>query len=68
LTVNFCLQEHAAWNWNDSAANWSVQPDMSTTECLEILVEMGFTNANLNVLLLQRYDNDIAKVVAELLT
>lgn len=61
-------EEHAAWNWNDSAANWSVQPDMSTTECLEILVEMGFTNANLNVLLLQRYDNDIAKVVAELLT
>jgi hypothetical protein len=41
---------------------------MSTTECLEILLEMGFTNKNLNVLLLQRYDNDIAKVVAELLT
>jgi len=67
VTVNFCLQD-AAWNWNDNAGSWSVQPDMSTTECLEILLEMGFTNKNLNVLLLQRYDNDITKVVAELLT
>jgi hypothetical protein len=68
VTVNFCLQGYAAWNWNDNAGSWSVQPDMSTTECLEILLEMGFTNKNLNVLLLQRYDNDITKVVAELLT
>jgi hypothetical protein len=28
---------------------------------------MGFTNENLNMLMLQRYDNDIAQVVAELL-
>jgi hypothetical protein len=33
----------------------------------EILLEMGFSNKNLNVLLLQRYDNDIAKVVGVLL-
>jgi len=59
---------YATWNWNDNAGSWSVQPDLSTTECLEILLEMGFTNKNLNVLLLQRYDNDITKVVAELLT
>jgi hypothetical protein len=68
VTVNFCLQGHPPWNWNDSAGSWSVQPDMSTAECLEILLEMGFTNKNLNVLLLQRYDNNITKVVAELLT
>lgn len=29
---------------------------------------MGFTNKNLNVLLLQRYDNDMEQVVAELLS
>jgi len=62
----FCLQGIAVWN--DNAGVWAVQPDMSTAACSEILLEMGFTNENLNVLLLQRYDNDITKVVAELLT
>jgi len=68
VTVNFCLQGNAEWNWNDNAGSWSVQPDLSIAACLEILLEMGFTNKNLNILLLQRYDNDITKVVAELLT
>lgn len=67
LCCGFCLQEFSEWYWNESTANWSAQPDRSTTECLNILLEMGFTNKNLNVLLLQRYDNDVTKVVAELL-
>lgn len=60
-------EEFSEWYWNETAGSWSAQPDRSTTECLNILLEMGFINKNLNVLLLQRYDNDIAKVVAELL-
>ncbi|XP_033608398.1 uncharacterized protein LOC111866967 isoform X2 [Cryptotermes secundus] len=60
-------EEFSEWYWNETAGSWSAQPDRSTTECLNILLEMGFVNKNLNVLLLQRYDNDIAKVVAELL-
>lgn len=60
-------EEFGEWNWNETAADW-LPRDRTTTENLKILMEMGFTNKILNVLLLQRYDNDIEKVVAELLT
>ncbi|PSN33627.1 hypothetical protein C0J52_20100 [Blattella germanica] len=60
--------EEFEWHWDENAATWSQQTEKSTSECLNILIDMGFTNRILNVLLLQRYDNDITKVVAELLT
>ncbi|XP_067008585.2 next to BRCA1 gene 1 protein isoform X2 [Anabrus simplex] len=61
--------EYGDWNWNASgSSDFSTPTDRSSTESLKLLVEMGFTNKILNVLLLQRYDNDVAKVVAELLT
>ncbi|KAK7864626.1 hypothetical protein R5R35_012402 [Gryllus longicercus] len=61
------IGEGQEWQWNDLPEN-VVQPDSTTTGNLELLQEMGFSNRILNVLLLQRYDNDLTKVVAELLS
>lgn len=53
------------WQWGEG----EIPPaDKTTAENLELLVEMGFQNRILNVLLLQKYCNDINKVIAELLS
>ncbi|XP_049960033.1 uncharacterized protein LOC126480776 isoform X1 [Schistocerca serialis cubense] len=55
-------------SWEAGAPPHSSDTGLTTSQCMATLTEMGFTNKELNLSLLNRCDNDISRVISVLLS
>lgn len=69
FNLKHCLRKYSVQPGKWVNGHWiTMQPESNHEAALNLLAEMGFTNRDYNASLLNRYEDDIEKVIADLLT